>query len=94
MSESGENYMCEVKLSRVFTGTGSPPDKYFLRNPIILSVSSVTAHRRFFNFQTVFLKLKIRVRFPLASLKTFTDSKYCSESRIRITVLAFLNCHW
>jgi hypothetical protein len=30
----------------------------------------------------------------LASLKTLTYSTECSESRMRISVMAFLFCHW
>jgi hypothetical protein len=34
------------------------------------------------------------MKFLLAALKTFTNSKDCSVSRIRISVVSFLCCHW
>jgi hypothetical protein len=44
--------------------------------------------------QMVFKMLDCLVKGLLASLKTLTNSQDCSESRIRISVLALLLCHW
>jgi hypothetical protein len=35
-----------------------------------------------------------KISFYLFSLKKLANSKYCSEYRIRISVQAFLLCHW
>jgi hypothetical protein len=40
------------------------------------------------------LKRKLKIKFLLASFKTITNSKDCSESCIRISILAFLLSHW
>ncbi len=37
---------------------------------------------------------KIIINFLLASLKTVTYSEECYKSRISVSVLAFLRCHW
>jgi hypothetical protein len=48
----------------------------------------------FWNFLAALGNRKIIEKFLLASLKTHTNSKDCYESRIRISVPAFLRCHW
>jgi hypothetical protein len=47
----------------------------------------------FLNFPAALWR-KIIINFLLASLKTVTYSEDCYKSRISVSVLAFLRCHW
>ncbi len=48
----------------------------------------------FTHFHATVLKRKRSIKLMVASLKTLTNSRNCSESRIRISVLVFLLSHW
>jgi hypothetical protein len=66
----------------------------------ILFKSSIIESVLFVHAQMVFkligclLRRKVNIKFLLASFKTLTNSKYGSESHFRISVPAFLLCHW
>ncbi len=62
----------------------------------IKSVFSVHVCTRFLKLYAVFIKRKLNAKFLLASLKTLTVLflNIVFESRTRISVPAFLLCHW
>jgi hypothetical protein len=67
------------------------PSEFILKAYTILSVFSLFFHASMvLQFLGCLVKRKIILKFLLASLKTLPNSKDCSESRILISVPAFL----
>jgi hypothetical protein len=66
------------------------PDGYFSKAYKIKPVLSVHA-QMVFKYLVYLLEEKSNIKFLLASLKTLTDSKDCSESRIRMFPLPCLS---
>jgi hypothetical protein len=62
-------------------------------NKSVLSVLAVLV-QMVFKFSGCLMKEKNNYNVSAASLKTITNCKDCSESRIRISVPAFLRHYW
>jgi hypothetical protein len=78
---------CPKKNLFSIKGTG-PPDEYFLK----ANFSSVC--KCFFYFGCDLRNKKNNFKVSACFFETLTNSEDCSESRTRISVPAFLRCHW
>jgi hypothetical protein len=68
------------------------PDEYFVKAYKLFSTFCTEA--MFFIFLPCFVNEEINIKFLFVSLTTLTNSKDCSESRIKFFVRSFLRHHW